>query len=220
MTQHTGPDTVKTRNRPLCIGITGGIGSGKSLAADEFERLGAAVIDTDRIARELVDPGQAALAEIVERFGAGILTADGTLDRKKLREKVFANPTDRYTLEEILHPKIRALATAGADACEAAYCILVIPLLAENAQDYPLDRVLVIDSPEDLQRRRVAQRDGLSEAEIDDILAAQAGRSERLAIADDIIVNDGNPEELRSAIAQLHKRYLALANDTQAGNSA
>lgn len=219
MNQHTDADTRRNRKRPLCIGLTGGIGTGKSLASEEFERLGATIIDTDRIARELVAPGQAALAEIAQRFGNDILTPTGSLDRASLRKKVFASAADRFTLEEILHPRIRAIATARADACSAPYCMLVIPLLAENTRDYPLDRVLVIDCPEDLQRQRVAERDHLDPADIDAILAAQASRSARLAIADDIIVNDRDPARLKNAVAQLHQHYLALSGDTTANKS-
>jgi dephospho-CoA kinase len=220
MNHHTDTQTSKSHKRPPCIGLTGGIGSGKSLVSGEFGRLGATIIDTDRIARELVAPGQAALDEIIERFGNEILTTSGSLDRARLRKKIFNNATDRYTLEEILHPRIRAVATARADACSTPYSMLVIPLLAENAHDYPLDRILVIDCPEQLQRQRVAERDHLDPAEIDAILAAQASRSARLAIADDIIANDGDPASLKDAVARLHRRYLALSSDTTANKWA
>jgi dephospho-CoA kinase len=197
----------------LRIGLTGGIGSGKSEASREFARLGVPVIDTDVIARELVRPGQPALAEIVARFGAEMLDENGNLDRIRLRKTVFSEPGLRKQLEAILHPRIRDRAVALTKQAEGPYCILVIPLLLETSGDYPLDRILVIDSPTELQVERIAARDGLSESEIKTVLETQASRAQRLAIADDIIVNDSSPEHLRSEIERLHRLYSETGHD-------
>jgi dephospho-CoA kinase len=202
---------------PLRIGLTGGIGSGKSEAARQFAQLGAAVIDTDLIARQLVEPGQAALAEIVDVFGAGILDADGRLNRDRLRRQVFADPSRRRQLEGILHPRIRARALLEAEQAQALYCLLVIPLLAETGNDYRLDRVLLIDCPENLQRQRARARDALSEADLDAILAAQGSRAARQAIADDIILNDADLQALTVAVKRLHQQYEALAGKYRDG---
>ncbi len=197
-------------SQAIRIGLTGGIGSGKSEAAREFARLGVPVIDTDLIARELVRPGQPALAGIVARFGAEMLDENGNLDRARLRKTVFSDPGLRKQLEAILHPRIRDRAVALAEQAEGPYCVLVIPLLVETTCDYPLDRILVIDTPREQQLERIAARDGLPESEIETILATQAGREQRLAIADDIIVNDASPEYLRSEIGRLHRLYSEI----------
>jgi len=203
-------------SRALRIGLTGGIGSGKSEASREFARLGVPVIDTDVIARELVRPGQPALAEIVTRFGTEMLGENGNLDRTRLRKTVFSDPGLRRQLEAILHPRIRDRAVALTEQTEGPYCVLVIPLLVETAGDYPLDRILVIDSPRELQIERIAARDGLSESEIKSVLETQASREQRLAIADDIIVNDASPEHLRSEIERLHRLYSETGHDLTA----
>ena len=194
------------------IGLTGGIGSGKTEVSRYFGTLGVPVIDTDVIARELVTHGQPALAEIAAEFGRGILDAQGNLDRGKLRSIVFADPARRRQLENILHPRIRDQALALSEQCDAAYCIIVIPLLLESGQDYPLDRILVVDVPTELQYRRVARRDGISRAQIASILAAQANRATRLRAADDVIVNDGDIDALHRKIDALHEHYLKLAS--------
>lgn len=193
------------------IGLTGGIGSGKTEVSRYFASLGVPVIDTDTIAHELVARGQPALAEITAEFGDGILDEHGNLDRAKLRGIVFADPARRRRLEQILHPRIRDNAIALSEQCEAAYCILVIPLLVESGRDYPLDRILVVDTPIELQYRRIAGRDGISREQIASILAAQADRETRLRAADDVIVNDGDIDELHRKIDGLHQRYLELA---------
>lgn len=195
----------------LRIGLTGGIACGKSAAADAFARLGVTVIDTDRIARELVEPGQPALADIVALFGKDIVDAGGTLDRPRLRKRIFADAHDRRRLEAILHPAIRRVAIERAERCTSAYCILVIPLLAQHRDEYPLDRILVIDCPEPVQRERLARRDALSAGDIEAALAAQASRAARLSLADDIIRNDGDMQHLAEEVRQLHARYLAIA---------
>ena len=198
-------------HRALRIGLTGGIGSGKSEASHEFSRLGATVIDTDLIARELVEPGQAALSEISAVFGVDIIDENGRLDRTRLRQAVFNNPEQRKMLEAILHPRIRERAIALADGAETPYCILVIPLLVETARDYPLDRILVIDTPTELQYQRVTVRDSVSRDDIDAILATQASRAERLELADDVVVNDSDLGHLHKEIRRLHQLYLQLA---------
>ncbi|MCB1789887.1 MAG: dephospho-CoA kinase [Gammaproteobacteria bacterium] len=192
----------------LKIGLTGGIGSGKSAASAHFATLGAAVIDTDLLSRELVEPGQPALREIAAAFGTHLLGADGRLDRAALRERIFSDPEARKRLEQILHPRIRAGMLERASAVDAPYVIFVIPLLLETGQQSLVDRVLVIDVPETLQRRRVAQRDSLDDARIDAILATQVDRETRLNAADDVICNDGSIAQLHAAVEHLHEKYL------------
>lgn len=192
----------------LRIGLTGGIGSGKTAASDHFARLGADVIDTDLLSRELVEPGQPALAEIAAEFGRPMLTADGRLDRAALRERVFGDPAARKRLEGILHPRIRTTMLARAEQSRAPYVVFVIPLLLETGQQALVDRVLLIDVPEELQRSRVAARDGADAAQIDAILRAQTDRHTRLQHADDVICNDGDINKLHTAIEDLHREYL------------
>lgn len=198
----------------LKIGLTGGIGSGKSTVADYFAELGVPVIDADKIARELVEPGQPALAAIVKIFGRGMLDSNGRLDRARLRALVFDDIDRRKQLEAILHPLIRAGMRARAAALDASgvpYCILCIPLLLETGQTDLADRILVVDVPETLQYQRVRARDGLPDAQIAAIIAAQAGREQRLAAADDVIVNEGDLADVRRRVMEMHRRYLALA---------
>lgn len=196
----------------LRIGLTGGIGSGKSEASRHFATLGVPVIDTDIIARELVSRGQPALAEIAAEFGDAILDEQGNLDRARLSGIVFSDSSRRRQLEDILHPRIRDKAVALSEQCDAAYCLIVIPLLVERARDYPLDRILVIDTPVALQYQRIARRDGMSQQQIASILATQSDRDSRLRAADDVVVNDGDLAELHRKIDQLHRRYLKLAS--------
>lgn len=196
----------------LRIGLTGGIGSGKTVASDEFARLGAEVIDTDLLSRELVEPGQPALAEIVGGFGAEILDAEGRLDRAALRARVFADPAARQQLERILHPRIRAAMLERADRSRAPYVVFVIPLLFETGQEALVDRILLIDAPEAMQRARVTARDGLDDGAIDRIMQAQTDRATRLRLADDVIANDRGIAELRAAVARQHRRYLDLVH--------
>ncbi|HQS81789.1 MAG TPA: dephospho-CoA kinase [Thiobacillus sp.] len=196
----------------FAVGLTGGIGSGKSTVADCFAALGVPVIDTDVIARELTAPGGAALEAIRAAFGATVMQADGMLDRAVLRRRVFADSAARHQLEAILHPRIRQGVALKLATLTAPYALIVIPLLVETG-DYRdvLNRVLVVDCPEAVQIARVMARSGLAHGEIKAILAAQAGRAERLAVADDIIVNTVSLEALRAEVAALHQRYLALA---------
>ncbi|MDJ0740317.1 MAG: dephospho-CoA kinase [Gammaproteobacteria bacterium] len=205
--------TVEEPATLLKIGLTGGIGSGKSTASEHFARLGAAVIDTDLLSRELVEPGQAALDEIVAAFGAGVLDADGRLDRARLRDIVFGDAAARRRLEGILHPRIRAEMLRRAAAADAPYVVFVIPLLFETAQQALVDRVLVVDVPPALQRARVLARDGGGYAQVDAILAAQVDRVTRLRLADDVIRNDGSIAELQAQVEALHDRYRDQVED-------
>lgn len=192
----------------LKIGLTGGIGSGKTAASNHFARLGAEVIDTDLLSRELVKPGQPALKEIVAAFGDRVLGDGGRLDRPRLGRLVFSNSKARQELEAILHPRIRTAMLARAEQSQAPYVIFVIPLLLETGQQNLVDRVLLIDVPADLQRARVAARDGLDDARINSILQAQTDRTTRLRNADDIVCNDGDIAKLHAAIEELHRKYL------------
>ena len=192
----------------LKIGLTGGIGSGKTTAGDYFAEFGAEVIDTDLLSRELVEPGQPALAEIVAAFGAEVLDGAGRLDRARLRERIFSDAGARRRLEQILHPRIRTAMLARAERTTAPYVIFVIPLLFETGQQDLVDRVLLIDVPEAMQRRRVAARDALDDAQIEQIMQAQTDRPTRLRNADDVIHNDGSRDRLRAAVQSLHQQYL------------
>ncbi|MGE5318622.1 MAG: dephospho-CoA kinase [Hyphomicrobiaceae bacterium] len=194
------------------VGLTGGIGSGKSTVADLFAELGTPVIDTDVIARELTGPGGAALNAVRAAFGETVIRADGTLDRAALRRRVFADARARRQLEAILHPRIRQAVEQRRALLTAPYALVVIPLLVETGgyRDV-LDRVLLVDCPEDLQIARVMARSGLAQDEVEAMLAAQAGRSERLAAADDVLLNTDSPDALRPQVAALHQRYLAFS---------
>jgi dephospho-CoA kinase len=197
----------------LPIAVSGGIASGKSEVTRRFEALGIAVLDADLIARELVEPGQPALAEIARRFGAGVIDAAGRLDRRALRGVVFADPAARRDLEAILHPRVHAALQQRAALAAPPYVLLAIPLLAEsNPGHYDwLSRVLVVDVPRAVQIERVMRRDAVERAAAEAALAAQASREARLAIAHDVIVNDGPLAALDAIVAKLHARYLALA---------
>lgn len=196
----------------LVIGLTGGIGSGKTEASVRFAQYGVPVIDTDQLARELVEPGQPALAEIVTAFGPGCLNDQGRLRRDHLRERVFADPDGRQRLEAILHPRIRALLQARVAELDTSYCLVVIPLLVETGMTDLVDRILVVDVPEAEQIRRVMARDRVSEEQARRILAAQARRDQRLMQADDVLENVGDLDLLHRQVAALHAHYLALAS--------
>ena len=192
----------------LLVGLTGGIGSGKSAAAEEFARLGATVVDTDAISHELTAAGGAALGEIEAVFGKGVLGPDGALDRRRMRERVFANPAERRALEGILHPMIRDESRRRIAAAPGPYVVHVVPLLVESGEyGRRVDRVLVVDVPEEVQVARVRAR-GLAEEQIRSIIASQAARAERLAAADDVIDNTGSLEALRERVRALHEKYL------------
>jgi dephospho-CoA kinase len=199
------------------VGLTGGIGSGKSAAAREFESLGASIVDTDAIAHELTAPGGAALEQIKALFGAAFIAPSGAMDREAMRQRVFSDPLAKRALEQLLHPMIRAEAERRIAAARGAYVIYVVPLLLESG-DYRrrADRVLVVDVPESLQRERVARRSGLGNEEVDAIMAQQASRAARLAAADDVIDNSGTLDALRAQVAPLHARYVKMAAQARA----
>jgi dephospho-CoA kinase len=200
----------------LVVGLTGGIGSGKSAVAERFAALGVPVIDADLIARELVRPGSPALGQLARRFGPRVLRS-GELDRAYLRELVFRDPGQRQRLEAVLHPLIRQEIQLRIAACGAPYCIVVIPLLFETGQTDLVDRVLVVDAPAEVQVQRTRDRDGVSADQVRAILAAQVDRDARLRQADDILVNDGALEGLDQQVARLHTKYLNLAQTADRG---
>ena len=196
------------------IGLTGGIASGKSALEREFIAHGIFVADADRIAREVVEPGQPALAAVVARFGPDVLTTEGHLDRAGLRARIFHDEGARHALEAILHPLIREQLTGQCRAATSPYAVAMVPLLTEGGgrKTYPwLDRILVVDAPPTLQKSRLMQRDGIDEALAERMIAAQATRTQRLALADDIVVNDGDVAHLQAAIKELDARYRVLA---------
>jgi dephospho-CoA kinase len=193
------------------VGLTGGVASGKSTVADLFSGLGATVIDTDRISRAIVAPGRPALAALVRALGTGILGTGGVLDRAGLRRRIFADPAARRTVEDILHPAILAELEQQSQVAGGPYQVLVIPLLAEGRHASRVDRVLVVDCPPALQVERLIRRDGETPDSAQAILAAQAPREARLAIADDVIQNDGNRAALAARVAELDLRYRKLA---------
>jgi len=199
------------RNRELRIGLTGGIASGKSTVANMFAELGVPVIDTDIIARQVVEPRQPGLDAVIDRFGTDLLTRDGHLDRRKLRNLVFDDADQRHALEAIVHPLIRARTIELADQAGGPYQVLVVPLLVETGFGALVDRVLVIDCPENQQRTRLLARDDETPERVNQILAAQVDRQERLAAADDVIDNAGSLEQTRARVAELHTQYLEWA---------
>lgn len=201
------------------IGLTGGIASGKSALEKAFAAHGIVVADADLLAREVVQPGTPALAAVVERFGRQVLQADGQLDRAALRVRVFRHDAERRALEAILHPAIRRRLEQICRQATSPYAIATVPLLTEGGgrAAYPwLHRILVVDTPAEVQKQRLMQRDGIDAGLAEKMIAAQASRAERLALADDIVVNDGDIAHLQRAADDLHRRYLALA---EAGNT-
>jgi len=197
--------------RAFRVGLTGGIASGKSTAAKFFGALGVPILDSDQVAREVVEPGQPPLERLVERFGRGILTPDGHLDRPALRNIVFSDPKARADLENLTHPAIGAAMEARSAATGGPYQILVIPLLIEKNLGSQVNRVLVVDCEEELQIRRLHTRDGSTRAQAQAILDAQVSRSARLKAADDVIRNDADMGAVQTQVAELHARYLELA---------
>jgi len=196
----------------LVVGLTGGIGSGKSAVADLFAGLGVPVVDTDALAHALSRPGEPGHAAVVAAFGPAVLAPDGTLDRAALRRAVFADPAARSRLEAALHPLIRGEARRLIAAWSAPWGLVVVPLLFERGGfDEVVRRAIVVDCPEDEQVRRVVARSGLPAAEVRAIIAAQLPRAERLARADDVVDNAGPPSALVPQVAALHARYDALA---------
>ncbi|MGE0029508.1 MAG: dephospho-CoA kinase [Steroidobacteraceae bacterium] len=195
----------------LRIGLTGGIASGKSTVAELFAARGVTVLDTDRIAREVVEPGRPALAALVQALGSDILSGDGRLDRALLRRRIFADAAARRTVEDILHPAILEELGRQSLAAPGPYQVLVIPLLVEGDRAGLFDRVLVVDCPEELQVERLMSRDGETREGALGMLAAQASRQERLRAADDVIVNDGPAGDLERQVAGLDRKYRELA---------
>lgn len=201
----------------LRIGLTGGIASGKSAVSRLFEELGVPVIDSDLISRELVQPGEPALQEIARQFGSTVIDSTGNLDRPAMRKRIFSSQDNRRLLEDILHPRIRdrigeRLAALGNEP----YAIIVIPLLVESRYPVHVDRVLVVDTDESLQRERLMRRDAIDRQQAEAMLRAQSDRNERLAVADDVIVNDSDMAALREKVGQLHAAYLLIARQETA----
>jgi dephospho-CoA kinase len=196
---------------PFVVVLTGGIASGKTAVSDLFALRDVPVIDTDRIAHEIVEPGQPALMQIVNAFGNGFLGAEGRLDRKKMRETIFSSPRQKNRLESILHPAIRKEVDRCISQIDAPWCILVIPLLTKSSPFKQIDRVLVVDVEESVQIERVMARDKISRAQAHSILDAQISRQQRLALADDILDNSGSLEQLEREVSRLHQKYTGLA---------
>ena len=196
----------------LRIGLTGGIGSGKSTVQNMFARLGVPVIDADQIAREVVEPGQPALEELVELLGPGVLTSEGKLNRVRIRELIFADEELRRRVETMLHPRIREMMQKRIQELNTSYCVLSIPLLLETGQTDLVDRILVVDVPRELQLKRASTRDHTTPEEVARIIDAQLAREERLARADDIVCNDADLKSLENQVKRLHELYLRLSN--------
>ena len=194
----------------LRVGLTGGIASGKTTVANVFSGLGAGVIDTDHLAREVVAPGEPGLGAVREAFGNCVISNSGKLDRRALRTLVFANPEDRRRLEAILHPLIRERTSEKLDQLDAPYALVVVPLLFETGFETLVDRVAVVDCPRDVQLERLRARDGIDKAEAETMLSAQTNRDTRLARADDVIDNSGDWERTRERVRELDAQYSAL----------
>lgn len=194
------------------VALTGGIASGKSAVSRRFEALGVHVYDADIAAREVIAPGSEGLQAVVAHFGADVLDAQGALDRATMRRRVFGNDAERRALEAITHPRVRAWLRERALADQGPYCVLAIPLLAENLAHYAwVDRILVVDAPEAVQLERLVQRDGIDASLARQMIARQATRTQRLQLAHDVIENSGEETQLDNAVAALHRQYLALA---------
>lgn len=196
---------------PLKVGLTGGVASGKSVVADCFARLGVPIIDSDQIARDLVAPGSGLLQQLIAAAGPEFLTDAGELDRSALRHAAFLNADLRHRIETVLHPAIFAQLERQSERVDGPYHVLVIPLLAETDFQFTLDRVLVVDCPVELQRKRLQLRDSLSSESAAAMIAVQATREQRLALADDVIVNDASLSKLEREVEALHRNYLMRA---------
>lgn len=198
----------------LSVGLTGGIGCGKSAVADHFAALGVAVIDADRIARQIVVPGSAALQAISDDFGADILLADGSLDRKTLRQRIFQDEAARQRLNNLLHPQIRRHMVEERAQLDTPYCLLVMPLLIESGMQDLVDRILVVDCDPSMQIERVCQRDAVAPTQVSTIMSHQVTREQRLQQADDVIHNTLTLSDLAPQVEALHQQYLSLAKDS------
>lgn len=195
----------------LVVGLTGGIASGKSLVASLFTQRGVPVIDADQVARDVVVPGSDALHEIIQRFGSDILCADGTLNRRRLREWVFSDTAARKDLEIIMHPRIHAEMARQRDQAKGNYKMLMVPLLARSGMRSLVNRILVIDTPAATQLQRLIRRDDISEELANSMLKAQESRKQRLGMADDVLINDGSADVLGPLVDQLHRHYMAIS---------
>ena len=194
----------------LIIGLTGGIGSGKSVASDKFKSLGITVVDADVASRTVVEPGKPALKEIEDHFSSGIITAEGKLDRNKLREIIATDPEERKWLESVLHPKIGEQITKEISESTSVYTLFVAPLLLETNSQERCARVVVVDVPKEDQIRRTAKRDKVSPNQVEQMVAAQMEREKRLEKADDVLLNRGTIEDLEKQVEELHKKYMQM----------
>ena len=199
----------------LIIGLTGGIGSGKSLASEKFKSLGITIVDADVASRTVVEPGRPALKEIEDHFSSEIITAERKLDRNKLREIIASDPEERKWLESVLHPKIGEQIAKELAKSTSLYTIYVAPLLFETNSEKMCSRVIVVDVPKKIQIQRTAKRDKVSEIQIEKIVAVQMEREKRLEKADDVLVNTGTIEELEEQVVILHQKYLGIVNDSK-----
>ncbi len=195
----------------LIIGLTGGIGSGKSVASDKFKSLGITIVDADVASRTVVEPGKPALKEIEDHFGSGIITAEGKLDRNNLREIIATDPEERKWLESVTHPKIGEQITKEISESTSVYTLFVAPLLLETNSQEMCSRVVVVDVPKDVQIRRTAKRDKVSPNQVEQMVAAQMEREKRLEKADDVLLNSGTIEDLEKQVEALHKKYIQMA---------
>tara|TARA_Y100001947_G_scaffold31129_1_gene24510 strand:- start:2046 stop:2639 length:594 start_codon:yes stop_codon:yes gene_type:complete len=195
----------------LIIGLTGGIGSGKSVASDKFKSLGITIVDADVASRTVVEPGKPALKEIEDHFGSGIITAEGKLDRNNLREIIATDPEERKWLESVTHPKIGEQITKEISESTSVYTLFVAPLLLETNSQEMCSRVVVVDVPKDVQIRRTAKRDKVSPNQVEQMVAAQMEREKRLEKADDVLLNSGTIEDLEKQVEELHKKYIKMA---------
>ena len=195
----------------LIIGLTGGIGSGKSVASDKFKSLGITIVDADVASRTVVEPGKPALKEIEDHFGSGIITAEGKLDRNNLREIIATDPEERKWLESVTHPKIGEQITKEISESTSVYTLFVAPLLLETNSQEMCSRVVVVDVPKDVQIQRTAKRDKVSSNQVEQMVAAQMKREKRLEKADDVLLNSGTIEDLEKQVEELHKKYIQMA---------
>jgi len=194
----------------LIIGLTGGIGSGKSVASDKFKSLGITIVDADVASRTVVEPGKPALKEIEDHFGSGIITAEGKLDRNNLREIIATDPEERKWLESVTHPKIGEQITKEISESTSLYTLFVAPLLLETNSQEMCSRVVVVDVPKDVQIQRTAKRDKVSPNQVEQMVAAQMEREKRLEKADDVLLNSGTIEDLEKQVEELHKKYIQM----------
>lgn len=197
---------------PFIVALTGGVGSGKSTVARAFARLGVDIVDADVVARQVVEPSQPALREIVNKYGHSVLHADGTLNRAHLRKRIFRSPTDKQWLNNLLHPLIHQKTCDLLAKTQSSWCLWVVPLLIENNLHKQPNRVLVVDVDPTVQLVRTMMRDDISCEEANNIITAQTSRQKRLAMADDVIDNSGTPEAIMSLVSELHSRYCTLAS--------